>query len=281
MMKLRQDAWTEENDLLLAETVLRHVREGSTQLNAFEEVGDILERTSAACGFRWNAVVRYNYEKALQLAKKFRKEKLRHAKGEDAKKKLLYTPSESSYIQTDVSSNFDRYLNDEQDLEFGVEIDQEFGSFIETNTLSDDSYDSHELTDDEVSQSEVVSNIPTVSKPYSNQVPSYNTRKDTITMFDVIQFLQGLSSNQIGSERLVRENDQLRRELLLLQERNTQLQRQVEKLETDATTVQEDYETMMKIMNRARKLVLFEEEEKPAATSFRMDKNGNLEKIAE
>ena len=48
-MKQRQDAWSEENDLLLAETVLRHVREGSTQLNAFEEVGDRLNRTSAAC----------------------------------------------------------------------------------------------------------------------------------------------------------------------------------------------------------------------------------------
>ena len=42
MTKQRQDAWSEENDLLLAETVLRHVREGSTQLNAFEEVGDKL-----------------------------------------------------------------------------------------------------------------------------------------------------------------------------------------------------------------------------------------------
>jgi prespore-specific regulator len=28
-MKQRQDAWAEENDLLLAETVLRHVRDGS------------------------------------------------------------------------------------------------------------------------------------------------------------------------------------------------------------------------------------------------------------
>ena len=45
-MKVRQDAWTDEDDLLLAETVLRHVREGSTQLNAFEEVGDQLNRTS-------------------------------------------------------------------------------------------------------------------------------------------------------------------------------------------------------------------------------------------
>ena len=36
-VKTRQDAWTHENDVLLAETVLRHVREGSTQLNAFEK----------------------------------------------------------------------------------------------------------------------------------------------------------------------------------------------------------------------------------------------------
>ena len=92
-MKDRQDAWSEENDLLLAETVLRHVREGSTQLNAFEEVGDKLNRTSAACGFRWNAVVRHDYEKALQLAKKQRKQRQR-ALGQPTKK-LLYTPPET------------------------------------------------------------------------------------------------------------------------------------------------------------------------------------------
>ncbi len=92
-MKVRQDAWTDEDDLLLAETVLRHVREGSTQLNAFEEVGDKLNRTSAACGFRWNAVVRHRYEKALQLAKKQRKQRQRVlGKDQGGKKKLLYNP---------------------------------------------------------------------------------------------------------------------------------------------------------------------------------------------
>ncbi len=80
MLKVRQDAWTEENDLLLAETVLRHIREGSTQLNAFEEVGDVLNRTSAACGFRWNAVVRNDYIEAIELAKKQRKERKRKLK---------------------------------------------------------------------------------------------------------------------------------------------------------------------------------------------------------
>ena len=68
-MKTRQDAWTKEDDLLLAETVLRHIRSGSTQIKAFDEVGDALNRTSAACGFRWNAEVRPNYEDAVQLAK--------------------------------------------------------------------------------------------------------------------------------------------------------------------------------------------------------------------
>lgn len=77
MVKIRQDAWLEENDRLLADTVLRHVREGSTQLSAFEEVGDALNRTAAACGFRWNAVVRQDYEKELAQAKKERKQALR------------------------------------------------------------------------------------------------------------------------------------------------------------------------------------------------------------
>lgn len=74
MAKVRQDAWSHEDDLLLAETVLRHIREGSTQLNAFEEVGDELNRTSAACGFRWNAEVRNKYIHAIDLAKRQRKD---------------------------------------------------------------------------------------------------------------------------------------------------------------------------------------------------------------
>ena len=77
MVKIRQDAWLAENDQLLADTVLRHVREGSTQLSAFEEVGDALNRTAAACGFRWNAVVRQDHETELAQAKKERKQALR------------------------------------------------------------------------------------------------------------------------------------------------------------------------------------------------------------
>jgi DNA-binding transcriptional MerR regulator len=74
MTSSRQDAWTQDEDLLLAEVVLRHIREGGTQLAAFEEVGKTLSRTAAACGFRWNSYVRKQYKAGIELAKKQRKE---------------------------------------------------------------------------------------------------------------------------------------------------------------------------------------------------------------
>jgi prespore-specific regulator len=64
--------WTEDEDIILAEAVLRHIREGSTMLNAFDEARIKLNRTSAACGFRWNAFVRKDYHNAVAIAKKER-----------------------------------------------------------------------------------------------------------------------------------------------------------------------------------------------------------------
>jgi prespore-specific regulator len=79
---------------------------------------------------------------------------------------------------------------------------------------------------------------------------------------------------------LQQENERLKKENEELIKKNEELEKKVAKLEEESKTVQEDYETLMKIMNRARKLVLFEEEERPT-TTFKMDRNGNLEKMAE
>lgn len=73
MNPTRQDAWTKEEDKILAETVLTYIREGKTQLDAFKDVGKKLTRTAAACGFRWNATIRKQHEKAIEEAKKARK----------------------------------------------------------------------------------------------------------------------------------------------------------------------------------------------------------------
>ncbi|MFE5324724.1 RsfA family transcriptional regulator [Paenibacillus sp. NPDC056579] len=72
MEQERKDNWSNNDDVILAELVLKHIREGSTQLNAFEEAGNNLIRTSAACGFRWNSYVRKQYEKEIREAKQDR-----------------------------------------------------------------------------------------------------------------------------------------------------------------------------------------------------------------
>ncbi|MCD7034729.1 RsfA family transcriptional regulator [Metabacillus sp. GX 13764] len=248
-MKQRQDAWSEENDLLLAETVLRHVREGSTQLNAFEEVGDKLNRTSAACGFRWNAVVRHQYEKALQLAKKQRKQKMRaQGSGQPAKKKLLYNPDPAQ------TPSVHHYLEEEEASE----------------TLTASEISSHYEAEIEDSDTE------------SYEIPVFAPVKasHSLTMDQVIAFLQNYDVHSEHAAVLKQENERLKREVKDLIIHNEELQSRISKMEENTHTIQEDYETLMKIMNRARKLTLFEEEERPAA-KFKMDRNGNLEKLAE
>ena len=69
----RQDSWSPGDDTLLAQTVLEHIKKGSTQLKAFEEIGRILKRTASACGFRWNSYVRKQYKEAIEAAKESRK----------------------------------------------------------------------------------------------------------------------------------------------------------------------------------------------------------------
>lgn len=59
--KVRKDMWTVEDDKVLADTVLTFVREGKTQIQAFEESAVKLGRTKQACGFRWNKTLRKKY----------------------------------------------------------------------------------------------------------------------------------------------------------------------------------------------------------------------------
>ncbi|MCM3764082.1 RsfA family transcriptional regulator [Neobacillus niacini] len=248
-MKVRQDAWTDENDLLLAETVLRHVREGSTQLNAFEEVGDKLNRTSAACGFRWNAVVRHRYEKALQLAKKQRKQRQRIlGKDQGGKKKLLYNPPVSGT----------------EDLEVVA---------VQAEMVLDTPEPMQDMTVEMAEETVVVPAAP-VYQRQAVAAPS------GLTMDTVIRFLENFKHSNLQNDALKSENERLKREIAELKQQNEEMTKKIATLEENKETMQEDYETLMKIMNRARKLVLFEEEERPA-TKFKMDRNGNLEKVAE
>ncbi|RRJ54862.1 hypothetical protein EHV15_35400 [Paenibacillus oralis] len=72
MSTTRSDAWSEHDDSILAQIVIHHIKHCSTQLRAFDEVGQKLGRTAAACGFRWNSTVRKKNEREILLAKTFR-----------------------------------------------------------------------------------------------------------------------------------------------------------------------------------------------------------------
>src|SRR5699024_4962496 len=76
--KARQDAWSKEEDLFLAETVLEYIGKGKTQLEAFEKAVQMLSRTSAACGYRWNATVRKRYDHSVAYTKNNQKINFKH-----------------------------------------------------------------------------------------------------------------------------------------------------------------------------------------------------------
>lgn len=217
-MKVRQDAWSHEDDLLLAETVLRYIREGGTQLGAFEEVGDALNRTSAACGFRWNAEVRKQYEQAIAIAKKQRKER----------KRAL----ENAVKQT-----------------------------VEINNPP-------------------VENSPQADMIIENRHSHISAKADSLSLDDCIAFLSTLKQQDQLSGRMQIENKQLQIENEKLVKENKELEKKLTRLTEQQAMIQEDYQSLVKIMDRARKLVLFDEIDERQTPTFKMDKNGNLEQMA-
>jgi prespore-specific regulator len=211
MATIRQDAWTADDDLILAEVTLRHIREGGTQLRAFEEVGERIGRTAAACGFRWNSCVRKKYEAAIAIAKAQRQ------KRNQARKSGAVTDGDTGVA----------------------------GQLQE----------------------------PGRHDPVSEQ---------SISIDAVIRFLRQWKhtyqdmSRQIKSlEKELRETQE---KLAAVEKEKEELEKQVNSVQNDYRTVNDDYKTLIQIMDRARKLALLEEsdEDKPR---FKMDANGNLERI--
>lgn len=77
-MKTRSDGWLPYEDARLAEIVIEYIRTGKTQLQAFDAIAEVVGRTSAACGFRWNSQVRKQFEDSIKQAKKERKTATMH-----------------------------------------------------------------------------------------------------------------------------------------------------------------------------------------------------------
>ncbi|KIL41734.1 precorrin-3B C17-methyltransferase [Gordoniibacillus kamchatkensis] len=215
MSAIRQDAWSDEDDLILAEVTLRHIREGSTQLSAFEEVGERIGRTAAACGFRWNSFVRKKYEAAIQIAKAQRQKRSQMKK--------------QSTVAS-ISGSATALLDHEQ------------------GTVKTDSF-----------------------------------TEDSLSIDAVIRFLRGWKATYQEMARqikgLERELQETQEQLDMYRRENDKLSKQVNEVETDYRVVNDDYKALIQIMDRARKLAFLAEEDEEARARFKMDANGNLERI--
>jgi prespore-specific regulator len=207
MKTVRQDAWTVEDDNVLADIILRHIRTGSTQLTAFQEAGVKLGRTQAACGFRWNGVVRKAYAAQIEIAKAERRA----------------TREMKQQLQEQPSSNA---LPAEMD-------DQEEGS--------------------------------------------------QLTWHEVLRFLRThRSESQVLASRLrqlERELETMTSEEGRLRDENRSLHSELQRLGSELTTVKEDYCSLVSIMERARKMVFLGEQYQEERPKFKMDENGNLDRI--
>ncbi|MBP1992811.1 RsfA family transcriptional regulator [Paenibacillus eucommiae] len=215
MSAIRQDAWSDEDDFILAEVTLRHIRDGSTQLSAFEEVGERIGRTAAACGFRWNSFVRKKYEAAIQIAKAQRQ-----------KRTQLRRHAAVSISGAAVAT---------------LDAPEQGGSKPETFS------------------------------------------EETLSIDSVIRFLRHWRNTYQDMNRhfksLEKELHDREEEMLKLRRENEKLNKQVNEAETDYRVVNDDYKALIQIMDRARKMAFLVEEEEENKSRFKMDANGNLERI--
>lgn len=204
MTAVRQDAWSPDDDLILAEVTLRHIREGGTQLKAFEEVGERIGRTAAACGFRWNSCVRKRYEEAIRLAKAQRQQRGKKGNAQSA------SGGESASGGTDL-------------------------------------------------------------------------REEELSIDRVIRFLRQWKTTQSELNRQIRQLEkelkEKTEELEQLKSENESLKDQIRNAQSDYQVINEDYKALIQIMDRARKLAFLAEEEEELKPRFKMDANGNLERI--
>ncbi|EJL42376.1 transcriptional regulator [Brevibacillus agri] len=212
MVASRQDAWTEDDDLVLAEVTLRHIREGGTQLAAFEEVGQRLGRTAAACGFRWNSCVRKRYDAAISIAKSQRQQL----------KKMGRIQAPAAAAETDA-----------------------------------------------------VLLPPRQAAPAASETQA--AKLEVVEEEQIESVIRMLVNQKEMARRLRQLEQELEGKDLELKELKEAHERAKKELE-QVQGVNDDYRALVQIMDRARKLAFLQEEESAKAI-FKMDENGNLERV--
>lgn len=166
----RSDAWTAEDDERLAELVLQHIRTGSTQLRAFEEAANLLGRTNAACGYRWNGVVRKHYRDEIDAAKQDRKASHRPApKLVEEVEEPSVTTMTSSDSMRDVVNFLEQYDEQYQNLRQQLEQSESEKHYLKNRV--------HELEEQ----------LGTLAPPQNASLTPEQLAEDSRTLFAIME----------------------------------------------------------------------------------------------
>lgn len=161
--KAKTRNWTEEQDSLLKEVVLEAMRNGTTQLEAFQIVAEQTNRTPGSVGFRWNNTVRKTASKEIEIIKRGQKRNTNQKHNNKDKNKSLndntssHTTKSNQPLIEELAAATLTYQDVINFLLSKQENENEYKELIDKHKLLQDKYETLEKNFNEIKR--VFSNI--------------------------------------------------------------------------------------------------------------------------
>lgn len=218
---MRKTNWSEDDDLVLAEVVLRNIRSGSTINAAYKEVSDRLGRTEYACNFRWNNTVKHRYTQAIEIAKSQR---------ESLQKREIQPTTVTKQEPTSQPEQLSFEVKEE--TEGPINIKAVVENLQQYNVLANKLLNKIDMCTEQTSslQKEIDS--------LNNQVTYLQAGNDLLKK-EAVKYKETIEAEQ-------ETNRQLRAEIAKL--------RQAETLSPEFVKMKEDYESLLTLLNKAREI---------------------------
>ncbi len=106
-MKNKPRLWTEKEDTILANLMLKSIKSGDTLASGYAEASEQLNRSVAACRNRWNSVVRKHNEMEMEIkkAKQQIMKKTYHEVGHEMKEEETLKEDEMNHTQKKLTNS--------------------------------------------------------------------------------------------------------------------------------------------------------------------------------
>lgn len=280
--------WNEELDLEFIKLMKKYIDEGYKIEEALNEVAKAFNKTFSQCYVRWYQYITKHYDVSFIKRRKaavnvIKKDNTSFINFDENDNKLLKLMT--FYLNYGLSV-YEALANSSKELgmtyaqcrnrwykkvkfkyeEMKGQLDNQNNETIQLNLNDDDK--NLELSKKDVDLFIIkISNLIQLNKELQEYKQKYD--ESVNKMIDI----------QKENAELKREKEELNQMLETLKRKNKILKKKLNKLEQEKKEIEDDYNSLLKIINKARELSLSEIENESTTIKFKMDKNGNLEKI--